>query len=84
MSSPSITRMSLGYSATVRMRLLVGAQSYAVAKVGPDFIVVKESVHLELCRAQLVVEIDGVEDRSSMLLPDGVRGPDERTRIEFA
>jgi hypothetical protein len=66
------------------MRLIVGSTSLSVAKAGPDFIVLREPIHLSPSHAELVVEIDGVEDRASILLPDGVRASDERTRIAHA
>ncbi|HEX2100962.1 MAG TPA: hypothetical protein VHF69_09875 [Candidatus Synoicihabitans sp.] len=68
----------------MRMRLIVGSKNLAVAKVGPDFIVLKEPAHLKPSHAELVVEIDGIEDRSSIFLPDGVSASDERTRIAHA
>lgn len=66
------------------MGLIVGSKRLPVAKVGPDFIVLKEPIHLNPSRAELIVEIDGVEDRSSIFLPDGVTASDERTRIAHA
>jgi hypothetical protein len=84
MSSPSITRIPLGYSATVRMHLLVGTQSLSVAQVGPDFIILEAPASLTPARAELVVEIDGTEERTPIFLPDGVRATDERTRIAHA
>lgn len=74
----------VGYSATVRMRLIVGTKRLGVTKVGPDFIVLKESIHVKPSHAELIVEIDGVEDRSRIFLPDGLNVSDESTRIAFA
>lgn len=63
------------------MRLIVGTMTLSVAQVGPDFIILRAPIHLSPARAELVVEIDGAEERTAIFLPDGVRATDEQTRI---
>ena len=81
MSTPSLTKTSTGYSTRVRMQLIAGAQSLAVAQVGPDFAILKTPVDLEPTRAELVVEIDGNEIRRTVYLPEGARAAEIETRI---
>lgn len=84
MPSPSITKTSLGYSAAVRMQMIVDARHFAVAQIGPDFLVLNEPLDASPTRAELVVQIDDSEKRRAIFLPDGVGASDERTRIANA
>jgi len=71
----------MGYSTTVRMHLIVGAQCFAVAQVGPDFMILETPVDLPPTQGELVVRIDGDEKRRSIDLPHGARATDAETRI---
>jgi hypothetical protein len=76
--------MPLGYSAMVRMHLLVETRKLSVAQVGPDFLILEEPASFGPTRAELVVEIDGAQERTLVFLPDGIRATDQRTRMATA
>jgi len=63
------------------MQLIVGAQSLAVAQIGPDFLILKTPADLAPTRAEIVVQIDGTERRRAIFLPQGSRKADVETRI---
>jgi hypothetical protein len=66
------------------MQMVVNAHSFAVAQIGPDFLVLSEPADLPPGQAELVVEVDGSEKRRTIFLPDGVCAADEQTRIAHA
>jgi hypothetical protein len=48
-----------GYSADVRVYLVIGEEALDVAQVGPEFLVLAESRDIQECFAEIVVEVDG-------------------------
>jgi hypothetical protein len=61
-----------GYSADVRMRLLLNGASVPLAQLGPDFVLVDAPVEHGPCEATIVVTIDGQERRWTVRLPAGM------------
>lgn len=66
------------------MYAIAGQRRFAVAQVGPDFMIVTESVQLPPIAVELVAEIDGQIKRRSVYLPNGVQTGVVRTPIEAA
>lgn len=71
----------LGHSSTVRMQLRVNGSTLSVREVGPDFIVLANSIDHPPTDAELIISIDGQEDRRILTLVDGLRR--DRTEIVF-
>ena len=71
-----------GYSSTVSGWLVAGGHRLALAQVGPDHCVVRRSVAIAPCEAELVIEIDGHQQQSCVFLQDGISA--NSTLVKFA
>jgi hypothetical protein len=61
----------VGYSADVRMRLLLNGASIPLAQLGPDFVLLDAPMDHGPCDATIVLSIDGQERRWTVRLPEG-------------
>ena len=61
-----------GHSAQVKMKLLVNGSSLPVAQMGPDFLLVTETIDHPPANASIVMQVDGNERRWDVRLPDGI------------
>jgi hypothetical protein len=61
-----------GYSADVRLALIVGEHCFNVGQVGPDDCILRDPIDLPPCEGELVVMIDGSERRWPVILVDGI------------
>jgi hypothetical protein len=68
-----MTGFSAGYSAAVKMHLLLNGYSLPVAQMGPDFVILREAVEHGPGDAQVVLNVDGDERRWHVRLPEGLR-----------
>lgn len=50
---------------------MVGANSYELGQVGPDFLIFRDPTALTPCEGEVVMTIDGREHRWSVSLPEG-------------
>ena len=60
-----------GFSAEVRLHLVVGDRVVPIAKLGPDRCVLREPTELPRGAAELVDRIDAHEQRWPVFLPHG-------------
>ncbi len=68
-----------GHSATVKLRLLVGDQEYALARVGPGEVGLRDVCEpVSPTHGIIVVSVDGVENRREVFLPNGIGADGER------
>lgn len=63
------------------MRLLVNGHSLPVAQMGPDFVLVDAPIKHEPATAIMVMQVDGVERRWDVHLPQGISAESTRVRI---
>lgn len=70
----------LGYSADVRMQLNVNGFVLAIGQLGPDFIILRDSVDHPPTEAEIVMSIDGEESRWNVELPNGISPERLRTK----
>lgn len=72
------------YSASVLLTLIVCGIEFSLSHVGPDFLIVRDTQQaIEKCEAELVVSVDGVEDRRVIrLLNDIESGLFKEVRYE--
>ena len=70
-----------GHSAQVKMRLLVGDSSIAVAQMGPDFVLVEVPINHPPGNASLVLRVDQNEHRWDVHLPEGISAASKRVAI---
>jgi len=69
------TSVKSGYSAEVRMQLLLAGRSLSIAQLGPDFIILsdKEVVDLAPCHGVIEIGIDDHERQREVFFPEGIR-----------
>jgi hypothetical protein len=70
-----------GHSADVRIALAVNGYVFSVAKLGPDFVVLRNPIPHPPGEAELSLSIDGQEERWRVELIDGIRGGGGDTRF---
>lgn len=61
-----------GHSAQVKMKLLVNGSSIPVAQMGPDFLLVTETIDHPPADASIVMQVDEIESRWQVRLPKGI------------
>jgi hypothetical protein len=75
-SNPSAT----GYSAQVRLHLLIGGQSIELGQISPERIFLRESIELPPGPAEVVMHVDHFEQRWQVYLPDGISANSREAR----
>ncbi len=63
------------------MRLLVNGSSIAVAQMGPDFLLVNAPINHPPGNASLVLQVDQIERRWDVHLPEGISAASKRVAI---
>ncbi len=61
-----------GYSADVRLGLIVDDHAYALSQIGPNCIVPRSTVTLQACEVDVVMHTDGHRRVWRVWLSDGV------------
>ena len=68
----SATRSANGHSATVRMQLFVNGQVLKIAQIGPRFLMLDHPISYPPSEAEVLMSVDGREERWRVRLPDGI------------
>ncbi|MBI3861328.1 MAG: hypothetical protein HY290_05485 [Planctomycetia bacterium] len=76
----SIPANGTGYSAHVRLHLLVGDDSYELASIGPGGVSIREPIELPAGPAEVVMHVDDFERRWQVYLPDGISANSREVR----
>jgi hypothetical protein len=76
------TARQQGYSASISMALIVNGSTLPIAQLGPDFLLLRETLSHPPTEATIVMQIDGNERQWTVKLPDGLAEGVERVRIE--
>ncbi len=63
------------------MRLLVNGSSIGVAQMGPDFLLVDAPINHPPGNASLVLQVDQIERRWDVHLPEGISAASKRVAI---
>lgn len=71
-----------GYSADVRLRLIVDDREYALSQIGPECIAPREPITLSPCEADVVMNVDDHQKVWRVWLPDGISPDDTFVRTE--
>jgi hypothetical protein len=77
MNSPPVKS---GYSAQVRLNLIVGGDSLELAAIGPGGIRLRECATRPPCDAKVVMHVDDFERRWAVYLPDGISANSREVR----
>ncbi len=59
------------HSADVEIELFVAGKSLSVAQLGPDFLILEEPSPSEPCVGEIVLRVDGDDERWQVRLPQG-------------
>lgn len=70
------------HSAEVEIELLVAGKSLSVAQLGPEFLILGEATQLEPCTAEIVLRVDGEDERWQVRLPVGSAPGTPRVAIQ--
>lgn len=62
---------STGYSAKVRLHLVVGDSTFEVSQMGPTFVHLRHQVELPPGEGVVVMHVDDFERRWTVSLPEG-------------
>jgi hypothetical protein len=72
------------HSARVNMKLLISGSSIPVAQMGPDFLLVTETIDHPPANASIVMQADESERRWEVRLPNGISLGSKRVVISTA
>ena len=75
------TVKSTGHSADVRIQLAVNGSSFAVAQLGPGFVVLRDQFDSPPSIAKITMSIDGELSSWPVELIDGIVAANQITRI---
>lgn len=64
------------------MTLFLNGHTIPIAQMGPDFLILDEPLDDPPCIADVVLSVDGKEERWSVRLPGGIRR--DRNRVQGA
>jgi hypothetical protein len=70
-----------GHSADVRMALLLNERVLPIAQLGPDFLFLVSPASHPPGLAEVLLSVDGHEERWTVRLPDGIQPADERVSV---
>ena len=71
---------STGYSAYVRLQLVLGDRTLELSSIGPDGISLREPAELSPCDAEVVMHVNDQERRWPVYLPDGISANSREVR----
>ena len=61
-----------GYSADVRMYLLLNGHTLRIGQMGPNFLLLDDTVNHPATDAEIVLSVDGQAERWKVHLPNGI------------
>jgi hypothetical protein len=70
-----------GHSANVVMALQVNGHALSIAQMGPDFLLLDEPTEHPAGVAQVLLSVDGHEERWAVRLPEGIRFGEKRVAV---
>jgi len=74
------TAHTTGYSAQVRLHLVIGGQEFELGQIGPDRIILRESIEYPPGPAEVVMHVNDIEDRWQVYLPNGITANSREVR----
>ncbi len=70
-----------GYSADVRMHLSIDGRTIGIRQMGPDFVILQDSLEVPPTQGEISMSIDGRVKQWTVTLPDGICSNRIRTRV---
>jgi hypothetical protein len=71
---------STGYSAYVRLHLLVGDRSLELGQISPENVILRDMIEIPPGPAEVVMHVDDFERRWQVYLPDGITANSREVR----
>jgi len=69
------------FSSDVRLSLVAAGQIFALSQIWPGHITLRQPAHLPVCDGEVVMDVDGREQRWQVRLVDGVQPFDDEVRV---
>jgi hypothetical protein len=63
------------------MRLLINGSSLSISHMGPDFVRLSQPAQHPPSEAEIILTIDGIEERWPVYLPEGLRAAHKRIPV---
>lgn len=70
-----------GHSADVRMHLLLNGHVLRIAQMGPNFLLLDDTVEHPPANAEIVLSVDGQAERWTVRLPNGLHSGQKHVLI---
>lgn len=69
------------YSSDVCLSLVVDGRAFALSQIWPGHIALRQPVNLPVCDGEVVMDVDGREQRWRVRLVDGIQPFDDEVRV---
>ena len=63
------------------MELILNGRSLPIAQMGPDFLLLESPIEYPPALADVLLRVDGHEERWAVRLPEGIRPAEKRVRV---
>lgn len=70
------------HSAKVKMHLKLNGVIYPVAQMGPDFLILKQDLSVQVCAGEVIIEVDGSIQSFPVKFPNGVKTASKRIQMD--
>ena len=70
-----------GHSASFSMQLVVNGSTLSIAQLGPDFLLLRDTMDHPPAEATIIVRVDANERRWTVNLPEGLTKASDRVRL---
>ena len=77
-----LTNLPRHHSAEVHLWLITASGTYQLSQIGPHHVVMAKPQTLPPCDAEIVMQVDGAENRWLVRLVDGVSASNRKAAIE--
>ena len=71
-----------GYSARVELEMIVAGRKIELSQVAPEFVILQQPMELAPTLAEIVVRVDGHENRRLVRLVEGIQLSSRRVKVE--
>lgn len=70
------------HSAEVHLSLITASGTYKLSQISPHFVIVAKPQDLPPCDAEIVMQVDGAEDRWPVRLVEGLNALNRKAAID--
>ncbi|MDB5341000.1 MAG: hypothetical protein JWN70_6619 [Planctomycetaceae bacterium] len=77
-----MANLSRHHSAEVHLSLITASGTYRLSQIGPHYLVVAKPENLPPCDGEIVMRVDGAEDRWLVRLVEGINAANRKAAID--